>query len=353
MGSSSFKIAGRPVGDGAPCFIIAEAGSNHDGSLEQALRLVDAAAEAGADAVKFQNFKAERLYPPDGGSVAYLKKLGIRQSVYSLIKSMEMPYEWIPKLAARAKAKRILFLSTPFDEESADRLAPHVPAFKIASYEMTHQPLILHCASKGKPLIVSTGGADLGEVDEMVRAARASGAPLALMQCTAKYPAPLSSLNLRTITLFKERYGVPVGLSDHSREPVAAPVAAVGLGANLIEKHFTLSNRLPGPDHSYAVEPDELKETVRQVRAAESALGSGLKLPDPVEKELREYRRGVFTVKPVPKGGRLTASNTALLRRAGRRATGLEPRDYPSLLGRRAARRLAAFTLLAPADVEP
>ena len=167
---------------------------------------------------------------------------------------------------------------------------PYVPAYKIASYEMTHLPLVRHTASKGKPVIISTGTAHLEEVDETVDAFRQTGNQgLMLMQCTASYPAPTETLNLRAITTMQQSFGVPVGLSDHSRDPIIGPLAAVGLGANLIEKHFTLSNRLPGPDHEFAVEPGELRQMVQQIRQVEQALGSGDKAVQSVETELRGF----------------------------------------------------------------
>src|SRR6266700_2247742 len=200
MNGLKIKIADRWVGDGHPCFIIAEAGSNHNGRLEQAFQLIDAAAGAGADAVKFQTFRAKTMYARTAGRVQYLKKLRLDKPVYDLIKSMEMPLSWIPKLAEHSRRKKIIFLSTPFDELTADRLEAYVPAYKIASYEMTHLPLIQHVARKGKPLIISTGAADPDEIRETVRAVQEAGNQLlCLMQCTARYPAPLGSLNLRTI----------------------------------------------------------------------------------------------------------------------------------------------------------
>ncbi|MDE2236932.1 MAG: N-acetylneuraminate synthase family protein, partial [Elusimicrobia bacterium] len=168
MKPKAISIAGRRVADGQPCFIIAEAGSNHDGSLPRALKLVDAAAEAGADAVKFQVFRARTLYPNLDVRPRYLKTLGVDKPIYQVISEMEMPFSWIPKLAARCLRRRILFLATPFDEECADRLEPFVPAWKIASYELTHAPLLRHVLRTGKPLLLSTGGADQAEIDRVL-----------------------------------------------------------------------------------------------------------------------------------------------------------------------------------------
>lgn len=345
----TFAIAGRPVGDGHPCFIIAEAGSNHDGDLRRAFQLVDIAADSGADAVKFQTFRAKNLYPRTEVRPRYLRKLGIKKTIYQTIADMEMPFEWLKPLAARCKKRGIQFMSTPFDEECADRMNPFVPAYKIASYEMTHIPLLRHVAAKRKPLIISTGAATLAEIDRAFAALRRG--PIALMQCTAKYPAPPESMNLLTIPAMKRRYGIPVGLSDHSATASTAAVAAVVLGANLLEKHFTVSRSLKGPDHSYAIEPDDLHGMIRAVRDAEKMAGDGVKRPHPVERELREYRRGLFTLSPVGRGERFTAANVGVLRRGGKPETSLRPEHYPSLLGRRAARELPAHHLLSRSDV--
>ena len=326
------RFGHRLVGPGHPVYFIAEAGSNHNRSFEQALGLIDVAAECGADAVKFQTFRAEALYPRRAGQTDYLK---VPRSIYDLIHEMEMPLGWIPELFAYCQERRIDFLSTPFDERSANALLPYVPAFKIASYEMTHHGLVQHCARLGKPLIMSTGTANLDEVGEAVAAARAVGCEeLVLLQCTAKYPAPLSALHVRTLPTMAAAFGVPVGLSDHSREALPGPLAAVALGAAVIEKHFTLSNRLPGPDHAYALEPAELAELIRHVRQLEQALGSPEKRYAPEEEELRRFaRRSIFTRRAIAQGERLTVGNSAVLR-CGKLAAGLHPKRYLHLLGR-------------------
>ncbi len=334
--ATKVKIGQRWVGDGEPCFIIAEAGSNHNGNVEHAISLIDVAAEAGADAVKFQLFRAGKLYPKGAGQSDYLN---LDRSIYDIIAEMELPYEWLPGLAAHCQEKDIIFLSSAFDEESVDRLDPYVPAYKVASYEMTHIPLIRHIAGKGKPVLVSTGTANLEEVEETVEAFLQTGnRDLMLMQCTASYPAPLDSLNVRAIVTMKEAFQVPVGLSDHSRDPLVGPLAAVSLGANLVEKHFTLSNRLPGPDHAFALEPHELGTMVRQIREVEQALGSGKKAVQAVEGELRGFaRRSIFATQDIPTGEVLSAANVAVLR-CGKLEPGLEPKHYEQVLGKVARR---------------
>ena len=346
---ATVRVGAREVGDGHPCFVIAEAGSNHNGSLEQAKRLINIAASAGADAVKFQLFRAKRLYPKTAGFSDYLK---MPKPIYDIIAEMEMPYEWLPELAAYCRGRAILFMASAFDEESTDILDPHVEVFKIASYEMTHLPLLRHVAKKGKPVIVSTGTADAEEVAEAVEDFRGTGnGGLMLMQCTAAYPAPPESLNVRAVPTMKRMFGLPVGLSDHSRDPLVGPLTAVALGANLLEKHFTLSNDLPGPDHRFAVEPNQLHLMIEKVREAEAALGSGEKRMHPVEAELRGFaRRSVFALRTIRAGEELTPDNIAVLR-CGKLPAGLPPREHARVLGRRAARLIEAESAIHAEDL--
>lgn len=350
--SVRIRIGSRAVGDGEPCFIVAEAGSNHDGKLEQAKQLIDVARAAGADAVKFQNFRADHLYPRAPSSAEYLRSLGIEKPIYDLIRELEMPREWIPVLAAHCRERGIIFLSTPFDEGLADAIDPFVPAFKIASYELTHIPLLRHVARKGKPMLISTGGASLAEVTESVQAVRAEGNDqLCVMQCTAKYPAPLDAIDVRAMDTLRDTLGVLVGLSDHSTDPVCAPAAAAARGAAVIEKHFTLDRSLPGPDHSYAIEPSELARMIETIRGIERALGRPEKVVRPEESELSDYRRSIFTLRPVRGGERFSRENLAILRRTGTPDPGLAPRAFDDVLGLVAANDLEAWHPLAPSDV--
>ena len=331
-------IGGRSVGDSEPLYLIAEAGSNHDGKLEQALRLVEIAAEARADAVKFQLFRADDLYPKKAGRSEYLRD---RRQIHDIIRALELPSSWLGPIADRCAALDIDLLVTPFDERSADEVLDYVTAFKIASYEMTHEPLVRHVARTGKPLIISTGGATLQEVREMVAAVRSEGNDqIVVMQCTASYPAPVGALNLRAMTAMRAELGVLVGLSDHSREVLTAPLLALALGACVIEKHFTLDNDLDGPDHRYAIEPDELRSLVAALREGEAALGSGRKDVQDPERELRAFaRRSIFTRRVVRAGEILDRSNVAVLR-CGTLGMGLHPRQLSAVLGRPAAREI-------------
>lgn len=344
-----FRFGERWVGDGEAVYVVAEAGSNHNGSFEQAIRLIDAAAEAGADAVKFQHFKAAKLYPRSAGESDYLN---VSRPIYDIIREMETPDDWVPALAKHCRVRGVAFLSSAFDEASADLIAPYVPAFKVASYEMTHVPLLRHLARKGKPLIVSTGAAALDEVLHMVDVVRREGNDqLVLLQCTAKYPTPLADVNARALVALREATGLPTGLSDHSRDPVVAPLVAVALGACVIEKHFTLSNRLPGPDHGFAIEPDELATLVRRVREAEQALGHGRKEPLAVEQELRGFaRRSIFALRDIKPGEALGPDNVAVLR-CGKLGFGLPPEALDRVLGHAAARAIPAEGLIRLEDL--
>jgi N-acetylneuraminate synthase len=343
------RIGERWVGDGEPAYIVAEAGSNHNGSFEQALRLIDAAADARADAVKFQQFKAAKLYPRSAGASDYLNT---PRSIYEIVRDMETPDDWVPELAGHCRRRGVAFLSSPFDEESADLLDPWVPAFKVASYELTHAPLLRHIARKGKPMIVSTGAAVLDEVLRSVEIIRAEGnEQIVLLQCTAKYPTPLDAVNARALVSLRDATGLPTGLSDHSRDPVLAPVVAVALGACVIEKHFTLSNLLPGPDHAFAVEPVELRTLVQRVRDAEQVLGHGRKETLPEEEELRAFaRRSIFAARDIRPGEPLTRENVAVLR-CGKLGFGLPPEALESVMGRTTARAIGAEALIRLEDL--
>jgi len=329
------RVGKRWIGEGEPCYLIAEAGSNHNGNLEQALALIDAASEAGADAVKFQGFRARTLYPETAGKSEYLKD---DRPIHEIIRAMEMPLEWIPTLAKHCHGREVDFLCTPFDETWVDVLDPHVPAFKIASYELTHLPLVRKVLACGKPTFISTGASELSEVIQVVALAREVGnEEIVLLQCTAAYPAPLEDVNARAIVTMREATGCLIGLSDHSRDPVVAPVVAVALGAVVIEKHFTLSNRLPGPDQRFAVEPEGLRRLVDAVRAAEAALGRGAKEVLGVEEELRGFaRRSVFSSRAI-KAGEIFSETNVLVLRNGNNPPGLPPSEYSKLLGHVAA----------------
>jgi N,N'-diacetyllegionaminate synthase len=337
---TAFEIGDRPVGPDSPAFVIAEAGSNHNGDLDLAKELVDVAVEAGADAVKFQTFRADDLYVEGSGDVEYLDD---DRSIYDIIESMEMPYEWIPELHEYCRERDIYFMSTPFDERSAEELSEYVPAWKVASYTSSHHPFLRHLAGTDKPVIMSTGAHEISEVAESVEVLQDAGCEdLALLQCVAAYPTPIEDINVRVVETLREEFGVPAGLSDHTLDPVTAPAAAVALGASVVEKHFTLDKTMEGPDHEFALEPDELDEMVSAIRAAEAALGNGEKDVLSVETELYEKaRRGIHAASDVAAGEQFTEENVKVLR-PGERESGLHPKFYDEILGAEAARDIDA-----------
>jgi len=335
-----FHVGDRRVGPDEPAFVVAEAGSNHNGDLGIAKELIDVAAEAGADAVKFQTFRAEDLYVEGSGEVEYLED---DRSIYEIIESMEMPYEWIPELHGYCLERGVQFMSTPFDERSAEELADYVPAWKVASYTSSHHPFLRHLAGTDKPIVMSTGAHELAEVRESVQALQDAGCEeLVLLQCVAAYPTPLSEINVRVVRTLREELGVPSGLSDHTLDPVTAPAAAVALGASVVEKHFTLDKSMEGPDHQFALEPAELDAMVTAIRDAESALGSGEKRVLEVEEELyRKARRGIHAVRDIEAGTVITERDVKVLR-PGKHDRGLDPKFYDEVVESTAARDIRA-----------
>jgi len=332
MTADRVKIADRWVGPGERCYIVAEAGSNHDGDLSQARKLVEVAASVEADAVKFQTFRADRIVARTEDRPSTLVRfLDKDETVTDLFKKLELPFEWHAELRDLALSHGMQFLSTPFDEESADFLMRlGVPAFKVASYEVTHLPLIQHIAHKGLPMIVSTGMATMGEIEEAVDVVRAEGAPVILLHCAVGYPPKAEDVNLAAMDAMRAAFGVPVGFSDHTKG-TSIPIAAVARGASVVEKHFTLSRTLPGPDHHFACEPDELKAVVQGIREVEAAIGEPRKGVAPGEKEFyRLGRRSVFAARDVPEGTTLGPEMLVVLRPG----TGLPPKYLPLLVGK-------------------
>ena len=318
-GNAEFRIGVRAVGPGHPCYIIAEAGSNHNRDLATARRLIEVAAEAGADAVKFQTYTAEGLYSRRTPEIQYLKEKGLlanRESVWELIKRVEMPWEWHAELARHSAECGITFFSTPFDEAAVDALeAVGVPVYKIASYEVNHLPLIERVARTGKPMLISTGMASLGDIERALDTAAAAGARNVLvMHCAVNYPPRFEDLNLRAITTMRDAFQIPVGWSDHTPGHTA-DVVAVTLGACAVEKHFTLSRDQSGPDHPFALEPSELAAMVTAIRETEAALGSSVKRVTDAEADLfRLARRSIVAARDVPAGGELRRDDLAIKR---------------------------------------
>jgi N,N'-diacetyllegionaminate synthase len=341
----TIAIGERRVGNGEPCFIIGEAGVNHNGSFELALELVDVAACAGCDAVKFQTFKPERVCSPHAPKADYqLQTTAAEESQLEMGKKLELPFEAFRELHRYCHEKGIIFLSTPFDYESVDFLDKlPVPAFKIPSGEITNLFLVEHIAGKGRPLIVSTGMAVLEEVSIAVETIRETGnQQMVLLQCVSNYPAQPSSVNLRAMRTLEDAFGVAAGLSDHTVGTEIA-FAAVALGACVIEKHFTLSQELPGPDHRASLEPAGLATLVQGIRNIESALGDGVKRPAAEELNTAAVaRRSLVAAAFIPAGTALTVDLLDILRPG----TGLPPSMRSKLVGRRALHDIGAGTIL-------
>ena len=338
------KIGDRSVGDGEPCFIVAEAGANHNRDLGMGKELIDVAAEAGADAVKFQTYSAETLYSKKTPKFTYLEKTTAKDT-WQLIKDIELPREWQAELQAWAHKRGIAFFSSPFDYRAVDELdALGVPAFKIASFEIVDLPLIGYAAARGRPMILSTGLATYEDIHDAVATCRSAGNEnIVLLQCASLYPAPARRINLRAMETMRRAFGVPVGLSDHTTG-IHVAGAAVAMGACAVEKHFTLSRGLPGPDHPFAIEPGELKEMVRQIRDIEAALGDGQKVgPAPEEAEMHlKARRSLIAARIIPTGTRIERDMIAI-KRPG---FGIRPKLIDLVVGRVARTDIEEDTVL-------
>jgi pseudaminic acid synthase len=337
------EINGRRVGLGYPTYIVGEISANHRQQFDEAVKLIEAAKEAGADAVKLQTYtpdtitiKSERAEFRIGGGTPWDGK-----TLYDLYAEACMPWEWQPKLKKVADKLGVDLFSTPYDKTAVDFLEKMgVPTYKVASFEMVDIPLIEYIASKGKPIIISTGMATLAEIEEAVQAARPAS-QIALLKCTSAYPAPPEEMNLRTIPYLAEKFKVPVGLSDHTLG-VAVPVAAVALGAGIIEKHLTLSRSTPSPDSAFSLEPQEFRTMVDAIRTAEKALGEVRCEVSQQEAKSRVFRRSLFVVKDMKAGEVFTAENV----RSIRPGYGLHPRHLKEVLGKQAAQDIKQGTPL-------
>ncbi len=332
--------------------IIAEAGVNHNGDLNLAVELIEKASQAGADYVKFQSFQADKLASRTAKKAAYQKANSPEgDNQYEMLKKLELSVADHKLLMESCRRNGIEFLSTPFDEESAQMLVDlGLPLLKIPSGELTNQPYLRFLGQLGPPLILSTGMASLEEVKAALETLENSGLSslkITLLHCTTQYPTPYEEANLRAITTLKEKLAVKVGFSDHT-SGIYAPLAAVALGACVIEKHFTLSRELPGPDHKASLEPEELAEMVRGVRAIEKALGDGVKRAQPSElANIPIARKSIHLAREVPENHVLTAEDL-IMKRPG---DGLSPGLVASLIGRQTARALGADHQLELADL--
>lgn len=332
------QVGKRKVGDGEPAFVIAEAGINHNGKISIARRLVQEAAKQGADAIKFQIFKTEELCS--------------RNSEYfGLFKSVELTKDEWHEVADCATDCGIMFSASVFGEYSADLLAGlGAPAFKIASGDITHFPLLRYVAAKKRPIILSTGMSNLEEVEQAVRVIREAGHnKIILMHCLSEYPADTRAMNLKAIQTMKRAFDVPVGFSDHSEGRFIVPIA-VAVGANLIEKHFTLNKNLHGPDHKLSLDAGELRQMIKEIRIVEAALGDGKKRPTMNEIEAkRTVRRSIAASKCIRKGETLTIDSLRIVRPGN----GLEPRMINKVVGKTAKRAISKDEILRRDDIWP
>ena len=335
------SIGGKKIGPGHPCFVIAEAGVNHNGDIQKAKRLVRIAKDVGADAVKFQTFCAERLVTSEAPKAEYqARNTAPKETQYQMLRKLELSASDHNALIDECRAAGILFLSTPFDEISSDMLdALKVPAFKLPSGELTNLAFLSHVAKKGKPMLVSTGMADLGEVADAVKAIKkAGGPPLVLLHCVSSYPADPGDANLRAMETMRKTFKTPVGFSDHTLG-FEVSLAAVALGACVIEKHITLDRGLPGPDHAVSLEPDEFAAMVRAVRNVERALGDGRKQGAASEADAAKVaRKSLVAARPISKGAVFTAE-ALVVQRPG---TGLPPSELQRVLGKKARKDIPA-----------
>ena len=340
--SSTITIGSREVGAGRPCFVIAEAGINHNGDVKIAAELVAAAAEAGADAIKFQTHLPEFEMLKGGATAAY-----VGESLFDLLTRTALSRDGHLQMQELAKRKGIVFLSTPFSREAADYLdSIGVPAFKTGSGELTNIPLQRHIARKGKPMIVSTGMSTPEEIDATVRALDEEHATFALMHCTSTYPTPFEHVQLGCIAGLQSKYGVPVGFSDHTLG-TAISLAAVAAGANIFEKHFTASRSLPGPDQQGSMEPKELEALVKDIRAIEKSLGATKKI-QPGEQDVRDMAlHSVVSLRDIPAGATI-AGEDVWVKRPG---TGIPAGQLNEVIGRVAKQAIAKDRLISWNDL--
>ncbi len=349
MKETDILIGPKIIGSGSKIFVVAEIGINHNGSVSQAEKMIEAAAKSGADAVKFQSFRADRLLIPSRDR--YAQQTDGAESAYQMLRRCELSFEDQEKLKKHADDLGILFLSTPFDEESVDFLdSLGVPVFKVASADITHAPLLCHIASKGKPVLLSTGMSFLSEVADAIWNLKSSGAKeIVLMHCVSAYPAAPQSMNLRALQTLQSYFELSVGLSDHS-EGILLPLVAVALGAVIVEKHFTLDKQANGPDHKASIDPSELKLLVRSLRDVEASLGDGRKRPSAIEEECRLVSRRSIVAGVDIRANEPIAPWMLTYKRPG---TGLEPRNCEKLIGMIARRNIGKDTILQWEDLAP
>lgn len=331
------KVGDKVIGTGYPCFIIAEAGVNHNGDINLAKKMVDRAIEAGVDAIKFQTFKGEKLVTRYASMARYQKEnIGKEDSQFNMLKKLELSFDEFLELKKYCNDKGIIFMSTPFDMESAEFLnSIGVEAFKISSGDLTNIPMLEYIANFNKPIILSSGMAMLGEIEEALVCIRNRGVDkIAVLHCTSNYPAPIESVNLKAMNTIKNTFNVLGGYSDHT-EGITIPIAAAALGANIIEKHFTLDKNMEGPDHKASLNPEELKDMVEDIRKVETSLGNGIKMFSESELDtMKVARKSIVAARDINSGDIIKLGDLDYKRPGN----GLSPKHYKEILGKIAKR---------------
>lgn len=343
------RIGKKMVGAEYPCYIIAEIGSNFDGNLKQAKKLIELAKESGADAAKFQSFRTEELLSEKGFRKKTAFQSKWKKSVWEVYRAAELPREWHEELNNYAKKIGIHFFSSPWDNEVVDLLDKlNVPVFKIGSGDITYHEILKRVASKKKPILLATGASTINEVAEAIKVIKKTGnKKIILLHSVVQYPSPIKDANFRVLNTLKEKFQLNVGYSDHSPGDLIA-LASVTLGACVIEKHFTINPDLIGPDHAHSMDPKSFKEMVSKIRLLEAARGDGIKKVEPSEKETRIIqRRGIWTIKPIKKGEMFTRKNIKALRPV----YGISASKYDTILGIKAQRNYESFEAIKEDDI--
>lgn len=344
----TIKIGNRTVGRNHPCYIIAEIGSNFDGSLKKAKKLIELAKKSGADCAKFQSFITEELLSETGFEKRVAFQSRWRKPVWEVYKKAELPREWHADLARHARKLKIDFMSTPYDCEAVDLLDElDIPAFKIGSGDITYLEFLKYIAKKGKPILLPTGASTMAEIKDAIEAVKsAKNNKIILMQSVTQYPSPIEDANILSMVSMGKKFGLDMGYSDHSPN-MTVPVASVALGACVIEKHFTDDTKNQGPDHPHSLDPKSFSTMVTRIREVEKALGDGIKKVEKSEKDTRIIqRRSIYTTKPVKKGETFTRENIKCLRPFA----GLSAAKFFSVLGKRSTRDMKPYTAIRSSD---
>ena len=341
------KIKDKFVGEGESCFIIAEAGVNHNGDIRLAKKLIDVAKKAGADAVKFQTFHTEELVSKSTEKAEY-QIWAKEKTQHEMLKRLELSFNDFRELKKYCDKKKIIFLSTPHSEDAIDFLESLVPAYKIGSGDLTNLPFLKKVAKKKKPILLSTGMANLSEVKEAVSTIKKQGNnKIILLHCTTNYPCPFEEVNLRAMLTLKKEFKLPVGYSDHTLG-IMVPIMAVAMGAKIIEKHFTLNKNLPGPDHKASLEPNELKEMVKVIRDVKKALGSDIKKPTKSEEKIKKFvRKSIIAKVDIPRDTKILR-DMLIIKRPG---TGIAPKFLNEVINKAAKKNIKKDQLITREDI--